>query len=175
MRVLLDGAGIDRALATLCDRILDVAGGQDLCLVGIQRGGVPLARRLAESIEARTGRRPPMGYLDITLYRDDLGAHPAPQVGPTRIDFALAGKQVVLVDDVLYTGRTVRAALDEISDFGRPRRIWLAVLVDRPGRELPIQADFAGAHFEAASDESIEVRLRETGGSDQVLLVPRPR
>ena len=174
MRVLLDRAGIDQALATLLDRILDGTGG-DVRLVGIQRGGVPLANRLADALEARTGRRPQVGSLDITLYRDDLGAHPAPLVGPTRIDFPLEGKQVVLVDDVLSTGRTVRAALDEITDFGRPGRIWLAVLVDRQGRELPIQADFVGAHFEAGPGESIEVALREAGGDDQVVLVSRQK
>src|SRR5690606_38414983 len=104
------------------------------------------------------------------LYRDDLGAHPTPRVGPTRIDFPIEGRPVVLVDDVLYTGRTVRAALDELTDFGRPRRVWLAVLVERPGRELPIQADFVGVRLEAAPEDHIEVRLREQGGADEVLL-----
>lgn len=170
-RVLLEAGAIEKALADLTDRILDATGrAADLCLLGIQRGGVPIARRIAARIERATGVAPPLGILDITLYRDDLGAHPTPRVGPTRIDFPIEGRPVVLVDDVLYTGRTVRAALDELTDFGRPRRVWLAVLVERPGRELPIQADFVGVRLEAAPEDHIEVRLREQGGADEVLL-----
>jgi len=174
-RVLLDEAAIDRAVRQLAEQILAANQGRadDLCFVGIQRGGVPLAERLAARVEAATGVRPPMGILDITLYRDDLGAHSVPQVGPTRISFPITGRAVVLVDDVLYTGRTVRAALDELTDFGRPRRVYLAVLAERGGRELPIQADFVGARLEAGEHETIEVRLRERGGADEVVLQRR--
>lgn len=172
-RRLLDGPGVDRAIARLEAAI--VAAERDpsrLCLVGIRRGGVPLAERLADRILASTGHRPPLGSLDITLYRDDLGAHAVPQVGPTKIDFSIAERPVVLVDDVLYTGRTVRAALDELSDFGRARRVYLAVLVERPGRELPIQADFVGEGVLATPEQRVEVRLREQhGGADEVLLL----
>ncbi|HEY0840857.1 MAG TPA: bifunctional pyr operon transcriptional regulator/uracil phosphoribosyltransferase PyrR [Vulgatibacter sp.] len=170
---ILDGAAIDRAIARIEAAIVAAEpASADLCLLGIRRGGVPLAQRLAERIQASTGRVPPLGSLDITLYRDDLAAHAVPKVGPTRIDFPISGKPVVLVDDVLYTGRTVRAALDELSDFGRPRRVYLAVLVDRPGRELPIQADFVGEGVVAGPEQRVEVRLREQhGGADEVLLL----
>jgi pyrimidine operon attenuation protein/uracil phosphoribosyltransferase len=170
-QVVLDDAAIFKAMGEMADRILEANGGaENLCFVGIQRGGVPLAQRLALHIAAATGVEAPVGILDITLYRDDLGAHPAPRVGPTRISFPITGRSVVLVDDVLYTGRTVRAALDELTDFGRPQRVWLAVLVDRTGRELPIQADFVGKKVETTPSESIEVRLREQGGADEVVL-----
>lgn len=170
---LLDGPGVDRAVARLEAGIVGAEGDpSQLCLVGIRRGGVPLAERLAERIRASTGHLPPLGILDITLYRDDLGAHPVPRVGPTRIGFPITDRPVVLVDDVLYTGRTVRAALDELADFGRPRRVYLAVLVERPGRELPIQADFVGEGVLAAPHQRVEVRLREQhGGADEVLLL----
>lgn len=172
-RRILDGPAIDRAVARLEAAIVAAEPeSADLCLLGIRRGGVPLAERLAERLRASTGRTPPLGSLDITLYRDDLGAHAVPKVGPTRIDFPITGKPVVLVDDVLYTGRTVRAALDELSDFGRPRRVYLAVLVERPGRELPIQADFVGEGVVAGPGQRVEVRLHEQfGGADEVLLL----
>ncbi len=174
-RVLLDAEAVGAAVNCLADAILeanrDAAG--ELCFVGIRRGGVPLAQRLAAIVGEATSSQPPVGELDISLYRDDIGAHPAPQVGPTRISFPITGRSVVLVDDVLYTGRTVRAALDELTDFGRPKRVWLAVLAERPGRELPIQADFAGARLEAGGSETIEVQLREQGGADEVVLRSR--
>ncbi|HWV39282.1 MAG TPA: bifunctional pyr operon transcriptional regulator/uracil phosphoribosyltransferase PyrR [Vulgatibacter sp.] len=173
VRRLLEAPEVDRAIARLEAAI--VAAEPDpanLCLVGIRRGGVPLAERLAERIRASTGHRPPLGSLDITLYRDDLGAHAVPKVGPTRIDFPITDRTVVLVDDVLYTGRTVRAALQELSDFGRSRRVYLAVLVERPGRELPIQADFVGEGVAATPAQRVEVRLREQhGGADEVVLL----
>jgi len=173
VRRLLDGPEVDRAIAMLEAAI--VAAEPDpsrLCLVGIRRGGVPLAERLANRIRESTGHRPPLGSLDITLYRDDLGAHAVPKVGPTMIDFAISDRTVVLVDDVLYTGRTVRAALDELADFGRARRVYLAVLVERPGRELPIQADFVGEGVTANAAQRVEVRLREQhGGADEVVLL----
>ena len=125
--------------------------------------------------EAALGAEPPAGTLDIALYRDDLAEKgAAPVIGPTDIRFPVQGKTIVLVDDVLYTGRTVRAALDELVDFGRPRRVWLAVLVDRGGRELPIAADFAGARVEVPDDQDVQVRLREAGApEDSVVVKPR--
>ncbi len=159
-RRLLDHGGVASAIARLEAAILAVGiAPRALCLVGIRRGGVPLAERLAARVHAATGVAPLLGSLDITLYRDDLGAHPVPKVGPTRIDFPITDRIVILVDDVLYTGRTVRAALDELADFGRPRRVYLAVLVARPGRELPIQADFIGQEVDADPSERVEVRL----------------
>jgi pyrimidine operon attenuation protein/uracil phosphoribosyltransferase len=173
-KTLLDAEGMDRALVRMTHEILEAnRGAKDLCLVGIERGGGPLAHRLAERVHAIEGVTPPIGSLDITLYRDDLGAHAVPQVGPTRITFPITGKAVVLVDDVLYTGRTVRAALDELVDFGRPRRVYLACLVERSGRELPVQPDFVGKHVVAGPGENIEVRLRERHGADEVVLQRR--
>ena len=173
-KTLLDAEGIDRALVRMTHEILEAnRGAADLCLLGIQRGGLPLAKRLAARVHGIEGVAPPIGSLDITLYRDDLGAHPVPQVGPTKIDFPITGKTVVLVDDVLYTGRTVRAALDELTDFGRPKRVYLAVLVERSGRELPVQPDFVGKHVVAGPGENIEVRLVERHGTDEVVLQKR--
>jgi pyrimidine operon attenuation protein/uracil phosphoribosyltransferase len=172
--ILLDAGDVERALARMTTEILEAnRGGEGLCFLGIQRGGVPLAQRLVERVATAEKITPPLGTLDITLYRDDIGAHQVPQVGPTRIGFPVTGRAVVLVDDVLYTGRTVRAALDELVDFGRPRRVYLAVLVERPGRELPIQPDFVGKHVVTRPEENIEVRLREQGGEDVVVLQRR--
>ncbi|MCM2333789.1 MAG: bifunctional pyr operon transcriptional regulator/uracil phosphoribosyltransferase PyrR, partial [Anaeromyxobacteraceae bacterium] len=124
------------------------------------------------ALTARLGQEPPTGTLDIALYRDDQAVRgAAPVVGPTDIRFPVEGKTIVLVDDVLYTGRTVRAALDELVDFGRPRRVWLAVLVDRGGHELPIAADFVGARLEVAEGQDVQVRLREDGKGEDVVLV----
>ena len=142
-----------------------------MVLVGIQRRGVELAARLAVLI-GKGGPPIPLGQLDITLYRDDLSTvGPVPQVGVTSLPDQLEGRTVVIVDDVLYTGRTIRAALDELADFGRPRRILLAVLVDRGGRELPIQADFVGHRVETGGDERIDVAVQELDGHDSVELV----
>ncbi|MGB8931003.1 MAG: bifunctional pyr operon transcriptional regulator/uracil phosphoribosyltransferase PyrR [Anaeromyxobacteraceae bacterium] len=146
-----------------------------LVLVAIRRGGVHLAARLRAQLAKELGRELPAGTLDIALYRDDLAARGvAPVVGTTEIGFPLDGKTVVLVDDVLFTGRTVRAALDELVDFGRPRRVWLAVLVDRGGRELPITADFIGACVDAGPSDDVQVRLKEDGSPDDVVVV-KPR
>ena len=153
--------------------ILELAADTDtLVLVGIQRRGVELADRLARAIERDEGVTVPRGALDITLYRDDLetvGARPV--VGETRLPGDLTGRHVVIVDDVLYTGRTVRAALDELADFGRPRRISLCVLVDRGGRELPIQADIVGKTVKTAHGDRVDVRVSELDGADDVVLV----
>ena len=144
--VLLDARAVERTLQRVADEIVEMNEGTDgLVLVGIQRRGVQLADRLAAVIQSREGAVIPRGALDITLYRDDLQTvGPRPVVGKTELPLTLEGKHVVIVDDVLYTGRTVRAALDELADFGRPARIALAVLVDRGGRELPIHADIVG-------------------------------
>ena len=144
-----------------------------LALVGVRTGGAHLAERLAKEIELLGRPRPPVGVLDITLYRDDvlLGGHPAPVLRGTEIDFDVEGRPIVLVDDVLFTGRTVRAALDALLDLGRPRCVRLAVFVDRGLRELPVAADFVGRSLETARNEHVEVRLIEEGHArDEVLL-----
>jgi pyrimidine operon attenuation protein/uracil phosphoribosyltransferase len=177
----MNADGIDRALRRMAGEIVerthdrDGTSASNLAIVGIRRGGVHLARRLQNQIGAALGSEPPLGTLDIALYRDDLAQRgAAPVMGPTDIPFPIQGKTIVLVDDVLYTGRTVRAALDELVDFGRPRRVWLAVLVDRGGRELPIAADFVGAHVEVAEGQDVVVRLRE-GGADEDAVIVRGR
>ena len=170
---VLDAASIDRSLTRIAHEILERAkGAQGLALVGVQTRGVPLARRLAGKIAAIDGAAPPVGLLDINLYRDDLSRiaeHPV--LRRTEIPFELDDRAVVLVDDVLFTGRTVRAALDALMDLGRPRRIQLAVLVDRGHRELPVKADFVGKNLPTSPTELVEVRLVETDGADEVLIV----
>jgi len=172
--LILDAEAIAKTLAEMADRIVEVAGREsDLLLVGIQRRGVELANRLATLVEARTGQAVARGKLDITLYRDDLQAiGPRPIVGETMLPPTLDGRMVVIVDDVLYTGRTIRAALDEFADFGRPRRVLLAVLVDRGGRELPIQPDIVGFHTTAAPGDLVNVSVVELDGVDSAELVP---
>ena len=169
--LLLDARGLARVLDRMASEILErCRGTEKLVLVGIQRRGVELAERLALRISAREGSAIPVGKLDITLYRDDLqtvGARPV--IGETKLP-NLDGRQVVIVDDVLYTGRTVRAALDECADFGRPARVLLCVLVDRGGRELPIQADIIGETVLVRAGERVDVRVSELDGRDAVEL-----
>ena len=176
---ILDARGFTRALDHMADAIRELAGkdgASRLMLVGIQRRGVELADRLSKLIAARTGADVPRGALDITLYRDDLETvGPKPVVGQTHIPGDLTGQCVVIVDDVLYTGRTIRAALDELADFGRPARIGLAVLIDRGGRELPIQADVVGKAVDAAPGDRVDVLLNEVDGRDAVELVKGAR
>jgi pyrimidine operon attenuation protein/uracil phosphoribosyltransferase len=165
---------VERLAAEVAARARAEEGERGLCIVGIRRGGVHLAGRLRAALARRIGREPPVGTIDIALYRDDLDEKGAvPVVGPTDVRFPVDGKTVVLVDDVLYTGRTVRAALDELVDFGRPRRVWLLVLVDRGGRELPIAADFVGARLEVASQDDVQVKLREAGVPEDAVVVTR--
>ena len=170
---LLDARALARALQRMAVEILELAHGTaDLVLVGIQRRGVELAERLARLIEKEEGVSVPRGALDITLYRDDLEVvGPRPVIGETRLPGDLTDKHVVIVDDVLYTGRTVRAALDELADFGRPKRISLCVLVDRGGRELPIQADVVGKAVKIGPGERVDVLIEEQDGKDEVNVV----
>jgi pyrimidine operon attenuation protein/uracil phosphoribosyltransferase len=170
---LLDARAIKRALDHMAKEILELCNGPDeLVLVGIQRRGVELAERLGRLIAKKTETEVQRGALDITLYRDDLETvGPKPVIGQTHLPPELSGKCVVIVDDVLYTGRTVRAALDEVADFGRPSRIGLAVLIDRGGRELPIQADVVGKSIAARRGDRVDVLLEELDGRDAVELV----
>ncbi len=171
-RTLLDSAAIAKALERISRQIVELAGGTEhLALVGIQRRGAELAERIAKLIAQREGAEVPRGAMDITLYRDDLQTvGPRPIIGETRIPFDVEGLCVVIVDDVLYTGRTVRAALDQLADFGRPSRIGLAVLVDRGERELPIQADIIGESVNAPG-QRVDVLVSEVDGRDAVELV----
>lgn len=172
---LLDAQDIERVLKRIAHNIIEVhKGSAALALVGIQTRGVFLARRLAAIIETIEGVQVPTGTMDITLYRDDwtrITHHPVVQA--TDIPFSVDGRQVILVDDVLFTGRTIRAAMDALMDIGRPQCIQLAVLVDRGGRELPIQPDYVGMDIPVKADEHIHVRLAEKSGSDEIVLVGR--
>jgi len=169
---LLDEAEIRRALTRIAHEIIERnKGAAGVALVGIAARGDDLARRLAREIERIEGSAVPVGALDITFYRDDIGMRAeAPEVHETRIGFDITGRTVVLVDDVLFTGRTIRAALDALVDFGRPTAIQLAVLVDRGHRELPIRADFVGKNVPTRKDEDVRVCLVETDGQDAVLV-----
>ena len=169
-RIALDAVGMRRAVRRLGHQLVEGGGDvSSLALIGVRTRGVPLARRLAKIIAEAEGVEPPVGELDITLYRDDVfEGMAAPQVRPTVLPFDVRGRNIVLVDDVLFTGRTIRAALDALMDWGRPRCIRLAVLVDRGHRELPISADYVGITVSTDQGESIEVRLTEIDGDDEV-------
>ena len=171
-RKVMDRLGIERTLRRLAHEILEKnRGTEGLALVGIHTRGVPLSRRLAAEIEAIEGVRVPCGVIDITLYRDDLGRTLSqPRVRGTDLSFPVEDRRIVLVDDVLYTGRTVRAAIGALIDFGRPRLVQLAVLVDRGHRELPIRADYVGKNLPTARQETVLVRLVECDGVDEVVI-----
>lgn len=173
-RIVMDAEGIDRSLTRIAYEILEKNKGlNDLVLIGIRTGGVYLANRLREKIAAIEGVEVPMGILDITLYRDDLSRiDRKPRIGKTEIAFSLDNLKVVLVDDVLFTGRTIRAAMDALIDFGRPRLIQLAVLIDRGHRELPIRADFVGKNLPSSLWEDVSVNLTEKHGADEVVIEP---
>ncbi len=181
-KVLLDAEAIDRTLSRIAHEIIEQNDDLDtVALVGIHRRGVPLAQRLRRLIEERSGVELALGQLDITFYRDDVQVrggdaprHPQPVVRSTALGFPLEGKTVVLVDDVLYTGRTIRAAIEALFDYGRPERIQLAVLVDRGHRELPIRPDYVGKNLPTSRDERIQVQLVEVDEVDRILLVPAP-
>jgi pyrimidine operon attenuation protein / uracil phosphoribosyltransferase len=173
IKVVMDKEIIDRSLTRIAYEILEKNKGiSDLVLVGIRTGGVYLAERLKNKISSIEGEEIPLGVLDITLYRDDISiSKKKPRLGTTKILFSLEDKKVILVDDVLFTGRTIRAAMDALIDFGRPKMIQLAVLIDRGHRELPIRADFVGKNLPSSLWEAVAVNLVEKNGVDEVTIV----
>lgn len=174
-RELMSAAEMDRTLARLATEVVERNGGAEgLSLVGIHRRGVPLARRLAGKIEQQEKAQVPVAELEVTLYRDDLTTIAAQPVVKTRaLGIEVTGRNIVLVDDVLYTGRTVRASMNALFEFGRPARVQLCVLVDRGWRELPLEASYTGREVQTAKNEIVEVRLKEVDGEEQVMLVER--
>jgi pyrimidine operon attenuation protein/uracil phosphoribosyltransferase len=172
---LMSASEIDRTLVRLAHEVLEKTSDLDkLAFIGIKRRGVPLAQRLSAKIKALEQREVPVGLLDISLYRDDLSmVAERPVVNSSSIDFSIVGKEIVLMDDVLYTGRTIRAALDALFEYGRPARVQLLVLVDRGHRELPIEATYVGRMVQTTSNEIIEVKFQETDQQERVLLVER--
>jgi pyrimidine operon attenuation protein / uracil phosphoribosyltransferase len=174
-RVLMTAEDLRRAIVRIAHEIVEAhRGSHDLVLIGMRTRGVPIARRLANIIEEVEGAQVAVGSLDIGLYRDDLPSRGvAVQIAPSEIPTDINGKRVVLVDDVLYTGRSIRAALDAVMDFGRPQRIQLAILVDRGHRELPIRPDYVGKNVPTARNDDIQVRLTERDGRDEVAIVSR--
>lgn len=175
MKLVMDAADIARAVRRIAHEIVERnRGAGDVVLVGIHTRGLPLATRIARELQAIEDIAVPVGSLDIGLYRDDLGSRPAPVIGPTEIPVMLEGRTVVLTDDVLYTGRTIRAALDALADIGRPARVQLAVLADRGHRELPIRADYVGKNLPTSDKERVAVRLQEIDGEEGVWLEDAP-
>lgn len=167
---LLDKKEIDRALVRISHEIVERNKGvEGICLVGIQKGGVYLAERIADKLSEFEGSRPPVGTLDITFYRDDLNIRRQPEVSRTEIDFNLNEMKTILVDDVFFTGRSIRSALDALIDIGRPSSIQLAVLIDRGHRELPIRADYVGKNIPTSLDERVEVLLEEDGHAEDIV------
>lgn len=175
IKTVMDSDSINRTISRIVNQILERNNGaRDLAIIGIRTRGVYIAERIAGEIEKLEGIRPPMGILDISFYRDDLMRRTEwPNVKKTEIPFPVEDKKVILVDDVIYTGRTTRAAIEEVMDYGRPSSIQLAVLVDRGHRELPIQADYVGIKLNTLSSDEVSVHLREVDGGDEVLLVQR--
>jgi len=171
-KIVMDSDRIDRSITRIAYEILEKNKGvEDLVLIGIRTRGVPLAQRLQEKISRMEGSSVPLGVLDITLYRDDIAIRKGkPRLERTDVPFSLDNKKVVLVDDVLFTGRTIRAAMDALIDFGRPKRIQLAVLIDRGHRELPIQADFVGKVLPSSFWEAVAVHLKENDQKDEVVI-----
>jgi pyrimidine operon attenuation protein/uracil phosphoribosyltransferase len=174
----MDADRMSRALTRIAHEILERNRGlEELALVGIRTRGVPLARRIARALKDINGDDVPTGALDITLYRDDLMRHPVgpqPLIRRTEIPFSIDDRKIMLVDDVLYTGRTIRAALDALIDFGRPRMIQLIALVDRGHRELPIKADYVGKNLPTSLKQSVQVRLEEIDGTDEIVIEGEP-
>jgi len=172
-RKILDSDGVKRAMTRIAHEVVERNKGvESVVLVGIRKGGEPMARRLAQLLTEIEGRPVPRGFMDVTMYRDDIFHQKThPKVHKTEIDFDIEGKVVVLVDDVLFTGRTIRAAMDALMDFGRPRSIQLAVLVDRGHRELPIRADFVGRNLPTARGDRVKVKFGEGAEEDQVVLI----
>ena len=169
--LILDESAVSRALTRIAHEILERNRGVDnVCLIGVRRRGLPLAERIADKIAAIEGKRPPVGAIDITFYRDDLVTGEQPVLGESTVAFDVTAKDVVLVDDVIFTGRTVRAALEAVFDLGRPRTVQLAVLVDRGLRELPFRADFVGKNVPTRHSERVYVHLTETDGEDVVTI-----
>ncbi|NOS72902.1 MAG: bifunctional pyr operon transcriptional regulator/uracil phosphoribosyltransferase PyrR [Verrucomicrobia bacterium] len=169
--VILNAIGIQRALTRIAHEITERnETTSDIVLVGIQRGGMPLAEQLGKLLASIVNHPIPVGSLDVNMHRDDLDQRAAPRIHPTQIPFDVNGKTVVLVDDVLFSGRTIRAAMDALNDFGRPKRIQLAVLIDRGHRELPIKADFVGKNQPTTLTEKIQVRLGEISGENEAVL-----
>ena len=173
---VMDGPAIQRALTRIAHEILEAnQGSENVALVGIVTRGASIAAALADKIEQIEGKRPPVGTLDISFYRDDHATRLNPQVHRTDITFPVTGQTIVLVDDVLYTGRTIRAAMDAVMDYGRPQAIQLAVLVDRGHRELPIRADFVGKNVPSARTERVTLRFAPTDGEDAVVILEDPQ
>lgn len=172
---ILNTQAIHRVLTRIAHEIVERnEGAQSVAIVGVQRGGIHLADRLGQMLKAIWGASVPVGRLDVSMHRDDLNEHAAPNIQPTVMPFDINGRTVILVDDVLFSGRTIRAAMDAITDFGRPRRIQLAVLIDRGHRELPIKPDFVGKNVPTAANERIDVQLKEDAGEDSVYLEKMP-
>jgi pyrimidine operon attenuation protein/uracil phosphoribosyltransferase len=176
-KLLMTDVEIDLVLTRMAAEIVEKLGSrEDFAVIGIRRRGVHLAQRLRAKLQATLKKTIPLGILDITLYRDDLTTvSNRPMLRETLIDFHIDNLSLLLVDDVLYTGRTIRAALDGIIDLGRPKRVQLAVLIDRGGRELPIQADYIGKQIQVADEETVEVRLQEEDGEERIVLFKKPQ
>lgn len=170
--VVLSHDDVRRTLVRIAHEIVE-RNPDGFALVGIHRRGAVLARRLAEQITQITGQKPPLGFVDISFYRDDVSTRPAsPTVHDTQLDFPVDASTVVIVDDVLYTGRTIKAAIDVVFDYGRPARVQLATLVDRGHRELPIRPDFVGKNLPTAQDQHVRVHVTEIDGADEVIVAP---